>query len=342
MSLVDWSWFFLAVFIGAMIIIGFIGRNRVRIADDFATARGSYGPLLLALAFAATTASGATFVGFPGLGVAIFSAVFLLSYLFSKPSQGIARSLVLAQFVMIILVSNEQTYSFLYIANSAQMWLFGIGAVWISGWFPISFQPQQMVFKQLHRFLRSTDRLMGAVRAEPGHWSQRMALAFHKHEVATLPGKLSRWLVALPAVADGRVPREQAQALADSLQALSGRVRELFEVRCAPQSPAIVRELIADMHAWRLRIQDVLVALATDPAGVEPGQLRARLDAKLQTIEARMETALDTATKDEASTEELDNMYRVLGAYRGVSEALVSFASQARAIDWPRVREARF
>ena len=279
---------------------------------------------------------------FLGLGVAIFIAVFLLCYLFSKPSQDLARSLVLAQFVMVILVSNEQTYDFLYIANTAQMWLFGIGAVWISGWFPISFQPQQVVFKQLHRFLRSADRLMGAVRGEPGHWPQRMALAFHKHEVTTLPGKLDRWLAALPAVADGGVPREQVQALADSLHALSGRVRELLEVRGVAQSPAIVRELIADMRAWRLGIQDVLVALAADPAGVEAGRLRTQLDAKLQTIEARMETALDTATKDEASTEELDNMYRMLGAYRGVSEALVSFASQAGAIDWPRVREARF
>ena len=81
MGLVDWSWFFLAVFIGAMVIIGFIGRNRVRVADDFATARGSYGPLLLALAFAATTASGSTFLGFPGIaydaGLAAVWAVFL-------------------------------------------------------------------------------------------------------------------------------------------------------------------------------------------------------------------------------------------------------------------------
>jgi hypothetical protein len=55
-----------------------------------------------------------------------------------------------------------------------------------------------------------------------------------------------------------------------------------------------------------------------------------------------MENTLDNAARDDASTEELDNMYRMLGAYRGVSEALVSLASQARAIDWPRVREARF
>ena len=50
-----------------MIVFGFIGQRKVDSADDFATARGAYGPLFLAFAFAATTASGATFVGFPGI-----------------------------------------------------------------------------------------------------------------------------------------------------------------------------------------------------------------------------------------------------------------------------------
>ena len=50
-----------------MLGIGFIGHRRVKHADDFATARGSYGPVFLAFAFAATTASGATFLGGPGL-----------------------------------------------------------------------------------------------------------------------------------------------------------------------------------------------------------------------------------------------------------------------------------
>ena len=45
-----------------------MASRRVANADDFATARSSYGPYFLALAFAATTASGATFLGSPGLG----------------------------------------------------------------------------------------------------------------------------------------------------------------------------------------------------------------------------------------------------------------------------------
>ncbi len=67
MTLITWSWLFLILYVGAMLAIGFLGQRRVQHADDFATARGSYGPVFLAFAFAATTASGATFLGGPGL-----------------------------------------------------------------------------------------------------------------------------------------------------------------------------------------------------------------------------------------------------------------------------------
>ena len=67
MTLIAWSWLFLVLYTGAMLAIGVIGKRRVKHADDFATARGSYGPVVLAFAFAATTASGATFLGGPGL-----------------------------------------------------------------------------------------------------------------------------------------------------------------------------------------------------------------------------------------------------------------------------------
>ena len=54
MSLVAWSWLFLVLYICAMVGIGLIAQRRVTHADDFATARGSYGPVFLAFAFAAS------------------------------------------------------------------------------------------------------------------------------------------------------------------------------------------------------------------------------------------------------------------------------------------------
>jgi len=67
MALHTWSWAFLVLYIGAMIVLGWLGSRRIVDADDFATARRGYGPFMLALAFASTAASGATFLGLPGL-----------------------------------------------------------------------------------------------------------------------------------------------------------------------------------------------------------------------------------------------------------------------------------
>ncbi len=50
-----------------MVAFGVIGNRRVSNADDYATARGGYGPIFLALAFTSTAASGATFLGIPAL-----------------------------------------------------------------------------------------------------------------------------------------------------------------------------------------------------------------------------------------------------------------------------------
>ena len=67
MSLITWSWIFLILYAGGMLAFGAVASRRVRGADDFATARRGYGPGFLAFAFAATTASGGTFIGLPGL-----------------------------------------------------------------------------------------------------------------------------------------------------------------------------------------------------------------------------------------------------------------------------------
>ena len=67
MSLVTWSWIFLFGYMSVMVGIGIYAQRQIKHADDFATARGAYGPIFLALAFAASTASGATFLGSPAM-----------------------------------------------------------------------------------------------------------------------------------------------------------------------------------------------------------------------------------------------------------------------------------
>lgn len=82
--LIFWGWTFLAIYIVLMFAFGLVGMGRVEHADDFATARASYGPLFLAFAMTATTASGATFLGLPGL--AYRSGMSALWYAFIYPA----------------------------------------------------------------------------------------------------------------------------------------------------------------------------------------------------------------------------------------------------------------
>ena len=67
MDLITWSWLFMVFYVGLMLVVGYVASKKIAHADDFATARGSYGPYFLALAFAASAASGATFLGAPAL-----------------------------------------------------------------------------------------------------------------------------------------------------------------------------------------------------------------------------------------------------------------------------------
>lgn len=66
-----WSWIFLVGFIGLFVAMGYVGMSKTKGADDFAVARGSYGPWVLGLAVVATVASGSTFLGMPGLAYSI-------------------------------------------------------------------------------------------------------------------------------------------------------------------------------------------------------------------------------------------------------------------------------
>jgi hypothetical protein len=52
--------------------------------------------------------------------------------------------------------------------------------------------------------------------------------------------------------------------------------------------------------------------------------------------------ALNKAPESKVSDLTGENFYRLLGAYRGVSEALVNYVGSAGTIDWERWKEERF
>jgi hypothetical protein len=89
-------------------------------------------------------------------------------------------------------------------------------------------------------------------------------------------------------------------------------------------------------------VESILQSLAVAPESADHEDLQARLRATLARLEARIEETLDSSNGQSLSAEESQNMYRLLSAHRGVSESLVQLTKQAAAVDWERLREARF
>jgi len=282
---------------------------------------------------------------FAELAVLLFAFVFVVDYTFRDPKQALWHVLFLFLFLTLAGIKNVQTYSFLHFVNTALQWTLLFLLLSLTEYFPVSQQPDHVYRCMIGRFFRSCEFLMATMGwgtqhrpSLPARWRKK----FHTYEVATLPGKLAAWGRFLPPAALGRTTPEQAKALAMSLQALSYRMQELTEAGVFHQSDLLVRELLADVRRWRVAVQEIFGQLADKPEAAETASLQSRLDAVLVQLEARIQEALDKSDEARVSAEESGNMYRLLGAHRGVSEALVNFASKTVGIDWVRLREERF
>ena len=58
--------------------------------------------------------------------------------------------------------------------------------------------------------------------------------------------------------------------------------------------------------------------------------------------DTRIEAALDGMSDARLSESEAEQFYRLLGSYRGLSEALIDYAGCAGVVDWDRWREEKF
>jgi len=286
-----------------------------------------------------------TLSSFIGLGLMIFAATFAITYLYSEPRQMLGRALGLAMFVVIASISNEQSYNFLSVANTAMMFPLIFLVYATTAYFPWSPRPERRFVRLLGRYFRSSEYLMSTMRWDPAHPATRLERwkkAFHAREVTTLPAKLGSWAPHLDNWALSSTSMEQVQTLMTSLQLLSYRMERLLGERDRPQAPFLVQQLLEDIRAWRIGIQTSFQRLAEGPAVGEQDVLRERLEQTLEKLEARIKEVLDKVPEAQYNEQEAENFYRLLGAYRGVSTALVDYADNATAIDWALWREERF
>jgi hypothetical protein len=275
------------------------------------------------------------------LGLLLFAVTFTVHYFLASPKQALARILALVMFIAIASISNQQTYSFYSFATLTLMFVLVFLLLKITAYIPGSTHPKHVFLRMLGRFFRSSEYLVMAAVGDSQHADTRLArwkTAFHAHELATLPAKLGTWVPHLGTATS----QQKAQELLSSLQSLNGRVQELLEERRSRQQGLAAQEVGEAIQAWNLGLRRIFQQLAQDMALEQPDTLRPRLDGMLNRLETQIKGALETTEKTQFSAGDAEKFYRLLGAYRGLSEALVDYAEHAGDIDWVAWREEQF
>jgi uncharacterized membrane protein YccC len=106
---------------------------------------------------------------FVGLGVVLFAAVFLICYLFHRPTQAAGKSAALGSLVMAMGVANEQSYSFLNVANLAMVFPLIFSVLAVATHFPVSFRAEHVFLRLLGRFFRACAYLASMLQWDPAN-----------------------------------------------------------------------------------------------------------------------------------------------------------------------------
>jgi hypothetical protein len=244
-------------------------------------------------------------------------------------------------------VQNQQTYDFASYANSTLSIALS-GALAIGIWYlPPSPRPEKVFLRLLARFFRHSEHLLSRLALD---WDQKKGIggrwktALYQADLLELPQKLALWGGKIDQRAFPDNSPEQVQALVTSLEAFAFRIKALAETRGLPQADLLVRELLDDVRAWRLTAEEHLRLWANNPAlALDPSaEMQDRLTARLAKLETRVEETFRLAGEGELSAEDYENFYRLLGSYRGLSEAGIGYARLAEKINWGQWCEARF
>ena len=275
------------------------------------------------------------------LGLLLFMCMFSLRYFFT----GLAQLMGNIAIINMIPIQNQQTYDFAVLANTTIFMVTVFLFLFVLSYIMGSPRPEKKVLTLLRRFFRSSEFLMSSVNREPDGKASALAqwkIAFYLHEMKSLPGQIGVWSKAIDQSKFSSNKPDQVQRLVTTLQGLMYRIEYLLEARDARQAEALAREMTQSVHAWRESIESIFVKWSDDPGSESVADLEQRLAAGLCVLEQRIDATIEQVDRQALSEEEGENFYRLLGAYRGVSEAAVAYAGIAGTIDWDDWHEEKF
>ena len=285
--------------------------------------------------------------GFVELAALIFAAFFVMHYLLGEPRHLVARMFTMASFLIVISIDNQQTYSFSDYANDVVWIMLSLALAVSTAYFPTSPCPEKVFLRLLRRFFRQAEFLISGLAPDGQRLkgiTARWRSVLYQNDLLELPGKLAAYGKQIDYRAFPDNTPEQVQTLVASLYALANQIKDLVEAGDYPQAELVQKRLLDDLRAWHQVIEARLQRRADDPTQyIEPSaDVRKRLTDRLAGLEASIEEIFTRSDNGELSTADYDSLYRLLGSYRGLSEAAIDYAQLADGINWAPWREARF
>jgi hypothetical protein len=104
----------------------------------------------------------------------------------------------------------------------------------------------------------------------------------------------------------------------------------------------LVRELGDEVGSWRELLEEAFHAWS-GAEEADPGQnVHERLSGRLAQLSARVEEEVSRIQANKTGDAAGEGFYRVLGAFRGVTNAGIAYDERSREIDWEAWREEQF
>jgi uncharacterized membrane protein YccC len=270
--------------------------------------------------------------------------IFLFSFLAANFFSGIGRvALYMAMFNMLG-IHNQQTYDFAAQANTLLFTILSLLVVFALSYITRTPRQEKAFLSLMNRYFRSCESLIsqGTHTAKSESVLERFKRAYYSQELHLLPAKLAAWGGQIDKTKFSNTSAEQISDMVATLQILSYRIKELDEARTAPQAAILIKTLRDDMREWLIVLERKFRKWSVHPEVDSADDLRALLSARLGKLNARFEEILNSIGDEKISEEERKNFYQLLGSYRGLSQAVISYADKACIIDWLQWREEKF
>jgi uncharacterized membrane protein YccC len=280
---------------------------------------------LLALIFAFVFASGSLLVG----------------------RRAVLKTMILAMFVMMTGISNQQSYSFIGLVNAALMMLLALGIISVVQILLSPYRPEQVFLHHVRRFFRGCARVTsGFVLGSPADQTngRRLRKRYFQSMVLPAPGKIQATQKHLD---DGQHPQtspEKMQRLIDSLQDIVFRLQalEIAHRRIAPRSSEIADSFISHGRQVQEAIRRVFERWAELDQGAEVEKLRDELQQLAVDLERQFSTLEAGNAQDDVDDQMVTDLYTMLGSSRGLIAAMARAQEAMNQINWPALATTRF